>query len=259
MELRETFNTVAELYDRARPGYPPALYEDLAALTGARAGMRVLEIAPGTGKATVPLAERGYAVTAVEMGAELAAVARRNLARYPEARVVTAKFEEWGPPAEPFDLVCCATAFSWLDPALRLDRCAAALRPGGHLAVWDTHHVEGGTGQFFIDVQGCYERWDPATPPGLRLSRAEDIPVVSYGMETHPAFEAPVVRDYLYEVAYTTETYLDVLGTYSNHIALPEPNRGELFRCIAALLEQGYGGRIVKAYMARLLVARRRA
>jgi hypothetical protein len=30
-QLRATFDEAAELYDRARPGYPPAVFDDLAA------------------------------------------------------------------------------------------------------------------------------------------------------------------------------------------------------------------------------------
>ncbi|HXR10695.1 MAG TPA: hypothetical protein VN770_00235 [Gaiellaceae bacterium] len=40
--LRSTFDRVAELYDRARPSYPAALIDDVAAL-----GPRILEIGPG--------------------------------------------------------------------------------------------------------------------------------------------------------------------------------------------------------------------
>ena len=152
MALSETFDRVAEQYDRARPRYPAALYDDLAEITVLGEGAKVLEIAPATGIVTVELARRGYNVTAVEMGANLAAIARRNLRPFANARVELSRFEDWALPPEPFDLVCCATAFAWLDPAVRATRCAAALPPGGHLAVWDTLHVDGGTSQFFIDM-----------------------------------------------------------------------------------------------------------
>ncbi|HET8788172.1 MAG TPA: rRNA adenine N-6-methyltransferase family protein, partial [Actinomycetes bacterium] len=69
--LRSTFDQVADLYDRVRPGYPAALFDDLAELAGVGPGARVLEIGPGTGQATVPLAERGCRVVAVELGAGL--------------------------------------------------------------------------------------------------------------------------------------------------------------------------------------------
>ena len=94
-ELRQTFATVATLYDRVRPTYPAELLDDLAARI--RRG-RVLEIGPGTGQATVPLAERGFEIVALELGVELAALARAKLARFPTASIVDANFET-GPPA----------------------------------------------------------------------------------------------------------------------------------------------------------------
>ena len=80
MALRGTFDEAPELYDRVRPGYPEEAFEDLATLARLRPGSRVLEIGCGTGQATVPLAARGFEVVAVELGAGLAKVARRNLA-----------------------------------------------------------------------------------------------------------------------------------------------------------------------------------
>src|SRR4029450_9212770 len=91
--LRVTFDEDAERYDRARPGYPSAVFDDLAELAGIGPGCRVLEIGCGTGQATVPLAERGCQIVAVELGAGLAAVARRNLARFPDVPVITAAVE----------------------------------------------------------------------------------------------------------------------------------------------------------------------
>lgn len=44
------------------------------------------------------------------------------------------------------------------------------------MAVISTDHVAGGTESFFADVQHCYERYDPSTPPGLRLRPAAEIP-----------------------------------------------------------------------------------
>jgi SAM-dependent methyltransferase len=172
--LRVTFDQAAELYDRVRPGYPPALFDDLTELAGIGPGCRLLEIGPGTGQVTLPLAERGCQIVAVELGAELAAVARRNLARFPHVQIVTAGFEDWPLPTEPFDVVLAATAFHWIDPAVRVSKAADALRPGGMLAIIATHHIAGGDEAFFAEVQGCYERWDPKTPPSLRLPTAAD-------------------------------------------------------------------------------------
>jgi SAM-dependent methyltransferase len=198
--LRRTFDEAAELYDRARPGYPPAVFDDLAELAGIGPGRRVLEIGCGTGLATLPLAERGCAVVAVELGAGMAAVARRKLARFPEVRVVVSAFEEWPLPVEPFDAVVSATAFHWVDPAVRVVKAADALRPGGALATIATHHVDGGTEAFFVDVQACYERWDPATPSGLRLPAAADVPFDSAEIDRSVRFGPALFRRHEWEL-----------------------------------------------------------
>jgi len=259
MALNETFDRVAALYDRARPRYPRELYDDLAAITGVAPGARVLEIAPGTGIVTGELARRGYDVTAVEMGANLAAVAKRNLAPFPNARVEVSRFEDWDGGAGKFDLTCCATAFSWLEPSARPEKCAALLRPGGHLAVWDTLHVDGGTSQFFIDMQGCYERWMPGTEPGLRQPTIASAVRPEYGLGDSPAFELAATREYPVTLAYTTETYLDVIQTYSGHIDLSPENAAGLYGCIREMIDAKYGGRIEKQYLFYLQVWRRRS
>lgn len=237
--LRTTFGEDAARYHRARPTYPPELFTRLS-------GPRILEIGPGTGQATLPLTALGE-VTAVELSPELAAVARRHA---PGAQVIVANFDEW-PLPDPFDLVVSATAFHWLDPRTRMDRCAAALKPGGMLAVISTHHIAGGTSQFFVDVQDCYERWDPATPPNLRQSQADDTP---REFDESELFEAPEFFRYEWEQAYDTEAYVDLLLTYSNHIALPA--RDELVADIRQLIDTRYDGRVTKRYMTQLATAR---
>lgn len=256
--LRAIFDEDAARYDRARPGYPPTLFDGLAALAGLGPGCRVLEIGCGTGQATVPLAERGCEIVAVELGAQLAAVARRNLARFPRVTVATATFEAWPLPAEPFDVVFAATAFHWVDPAVRVRKAADALRPGGVLATVTTHHAAGGTVDFFADAQRCYEHWDPATPPNLRLLPGDAIPEDGDEIVRSERFDPPEFRRYGADIAYSRATYLDLLLTYSGHRALPPPAQRGLLGCIGDLIDGRYAGRIVKHYLYELRVARRR-
>jgi SAM-dependent methyltransferase len=257
-EDRALFDAVAELYERARPTYPPKVFDDVVALSGVPDGGRVLEIGCGTGQATRPMAERRYRMTAVELGANLAAAARRNLAAYPNVDVQTSAFEDWPLPDEPFDLVMAATALHWLDAAVALPKIAAALRPGGTVAIISGGHVEGGTSQFFVDVQDCYQRHMPGTAPGLRLSKAEDLPAGAPHLEASGFFERAQSRRYVWLRDFTTQTYIDELNTYSNHIALSETNRRGLLACIRELSDGRYGGRITKAYVTDLDVARKR-
>ena len=93
--LGATFDVVADLYHRIRPGYPAGLFEDLAIETGLHAGAMVVEIGAGTGQATRRLLERGWSVTALEPGPALAAVARRTVTGVGDLNVVVAPFEQW--------------------------------------------------------------------------------------------------------------------------------------------------------------------
>lgn len=259
LRLRATFESAAERYDRMRPAYPPAMWDALAALASLRPGSRVLEVGAGTGQATADLAERGYRVVALEIGPQLAALAARRLADRPNAEVVVGDFETWPLPATPFDAVVFATSFHWVDPAVRIAKSLAALRPRGTLAVVRTHHVAGGTEAFFAAAQACYERWDPATPPGLRLETGDEIPVDTDELEAAGAFSSVMVRRYEWNAAYRRDEYLDLLRTYSGHIALEPRARDGLLECIGRLIDTQHGGSIVKRYLTELLVAQRAA
>ena len=258
-ELRAIFDEDAERYDRARPGYPDLLFDDLCELAQLDAGSRVLEIGCGTGQATRPFAQRGMAIVAVELGANLAAVARRNLAAFPDARVVVSAFEDWtSAPPQPFDAVVAFTAFRWLDAERALPRVAAALQPGGAFVVVNTEHVAGGTAPFFVDVQDCYEQWDPDTPEGLRLEPAGAFAAcVDLRADAEHGFGEAVLRCYETDRVYTAETYLDVLQTYSGMRAMESSALDGLLTCIGELIDSRYGGMIVKRYLRTMRVAHR--
>lgn len=256
---RRTFDHVAALYDRARPGYPPAVFDAIESLADLHPGARVLEIGCGTGQATLPLAERGYQVTAVELGAHMADLARHKLARFPNVRVEHAAFEDWPLPAEPFALVVSAQAFHWLDPRTRWPKIAAALEPHGRVALFGHQHVAGGDRAFFERAQRCYEQYMPGTPPGLRLLEPEARPHEYAELDDGGLFESPILRQYAWEHTYTTREYLDVLSTYSNHQELAPDARAALFDCIARLIDGDLGGRVCKAYVTDLAVAHKRS
>jgi SAM-dependent methyltransferase len=258
LELRATFDRIAELYDRARPGYPPALFDDLAVLAGVGPGCRVLEIAPGTGQLTVPLAERGCEILAVELGADLAEVARRNLSAFPAVEVVTADFERLSPLPGPFDLVIVATAWHWLDPEVRMARAADALRPGGALATVETHHIAGGTMAYFAAAQqGCYPRFDPRARADEELPPASEIIADDGEAARSGRFQDPTIHRYEWEHTYRTQEYLDVVRTYSSTLTMPPATAQGLLGCLGDLIDGQFGGQITKRYLTQLRLARK--
>ena len=257
--LRATFEEVPELYERARPGYPAELFDEVVGCAGLRAGARVLEIGCGTGQATVPLAERGLEIVCVELGEGLAAVARRTLARFAGVEVVHAAFEEWEPEprAEPYDAVVAFTAFHWVDPEIRYEKPARLLRRGGTLAVVETKHVlpEGGD-PFWVEVQEDYDAVVPSEdnrPPG----RPEEVGDLRAEIDASGFFGDVLVRRYLVDVVYSTEEYVAVLDTYSGHRTMEPHARERLYELIRRRIEARPEPTVPKTYLFTLNLARK--
>lgn len=227
MDLRDTFDTVAELYDRARPTYPDELVDDLVSVVN---GGRMLEIGCGTGKLTTSLVARGVDVTCVEPGANLAALARRH------APVVPARFEDWEPDGT-YDVVACATAWHWLDPEIAPGKAHAILRPGGTLAVIGTHHVVPSDGDpFFRAVQVAYDAIGHGVDelPDVDDIRHDD----AVALRATGLFNVED-RSYLRTITYDAESYIDVLQTYSGHIAMTDDERQTIFDAVRRLAVDG--------------------
>ncbi|MEV6974668.1 methyltransferase domain-containing protein [Kitasatospora sp. NPDC093806] len=132
--LALSFGSVAAEYDRARPSYPDALFDELERLAGrALKGARVLDVGAGTGIATRLLAGRGADVVAVEpsdgMGAQFLASSRG-------LPLVRGTGDELPFHDDSADLITYAQAFHWTRPELSIPEAVRVLRPGGSIAVW---------------------------------------------------------------------------------------------------------------------------
>ena len=256
--LRDTFDQAAGLYQRARPEYPEELFDDLIAVTGIAPGDRLLEIGCATGKATLPLARRGFRITCLEPGPHLAQAARRNLAGL-DAEVVERRFEDWAPARpEEFDLVFAATAWHWIDPAQRYSLAWRALRPGGHLAFWATEHVfpDGGD-PFFTEIQAVYDEINEGLPPGAVQPRPGELPDLSSEILSSGWFRAVHVRHFDWARVYDADGYIDLLDTFSGHIAMEPWQRDRLYTEIRQRLSRRPGRTLRRGWGAVLHVARR--
>jgi SAM-dependent methyltransferase len=253
-----TFNEIAELYDRGRREPPDWVYDELLSSSGldpARA--HILEIGCGTGKSTLPLARRGCQVTALEMGANLARLARQHMALFPHVQIINTRFEDWASP-EAFDLVLAITAWHWLDPAVRYQRAASALKAGGILAFSRSEHAfPPGYDPFFEQIQDCYESigagrlpWPPAPPEAIGDNRAE--------IEQTGLFDDVRVIRRLWAEDFTADEHVALMRTASDHQLMEPAKRERLFAEMRRLIEARPQKRIVKHNLTLLHIARKR-
>ena len=249
--LRSTFNKSAEWYDRIRPAYPETLIDDVISLSAIPQGGQILEIGCGTGKATEMFASRGYAICGLDIGIDLASIAARKFRDSANIQIEVSSFEEWNFGGRLFDLVIAATSFHWIDPEIAYVKSAAVLKPNGSLAVFWNTHIRQDEG-FFLRVQDIYR----AYAPSMMSAAAKNL----YDCESADTalFGDPVVRSYKWAVEYSAKEYIDLLGTYSDHISLTAVERSNLFSGIEDLIDREYGGRVLKHYETVLRLRRKK-
>ena len=227
------FGEVAGEYDRIRAGYPAALVDDV--LDYARLDSRpALEVGAGTGKATTAFAARRIAVTAVEPDPAMAAVLADRVAGTPGGVTVSVcPFEEYAPD-RPYGLLFSAQAWHWVDPAVRWERAAAALVPGGALALfWNVDHLSDPDVHAAI-VSAHREHAPHIEVRGGPVDRsAPEATWPRSELVTRPEFGELSERSYARSVTLSTVDYLALLATQSAYRILDEPVRDRLFATIA--------------------------
>jgi SAM-dependent methyltransferase len=254
---RRSFDSVAELYATARPGYPAAVFDEVERQAPPPA--RVLEIGPGPGQATRVLAARGYAVVGIELGEAMARVARERLATFPAIEIVRADFHEWEPEPASFNVVFAASAFQWVDPAVSYPKARRALRSGGLLALVWSHPVRGrhAVARFWDANEEVYRRAAPsiAEPRGApRRTSFDPRP----GARASRLFGPMTRRSWRWRQPFTTDAQLALMATYSNHITLDPTERSALEQGMRELIDGEFGGQIVREFLTTLYTARAR-
>lgn len=128
--FKDHFSAVAAAYAGARPSYPDALFDWIAAVAPSR--RLAWEAGCGSGQATRSLAARFERVHATDASAEQLAHARGPA----NARFAVEPAERCSLGDASADVACVGQALHWFDLPRYFDECARVLRPGGVLVAW---------------------------------------------------------------------------------------------------------------------------
>ncbi|MBQ8579031.1 MAG: class I SAM-dependent methyltransferase [Clostridia bacterium] len=226
------FNSVPALYDRCRPVYPDEVYEDIFAYMNTPASDAVcLEIGIGTGQATRPVLLSGASVTAVEIGADLAAYTQNKYAEYPALSVVNCAFEDFTGTENGFDLIYSASAFHWIPEEVGYPKVYSLLRPGGVFARFANHPSPDKRRPKLCDaIQELYAIYMPGSHPAGEYT--DDMAANRAAIAEKYGFVDISHHLYYGRRDFTAAAYTALLGTYSDHLAIPEPRRTEFFAAI---------------------------
>ncbi|MEU0494725.1 class I SAM-dependent methyltransferase [Mycobacterium sp. NPDC006124] len=209
----ESFGSVADDYDRYRPRYPAALIERLVRSPG----LTVLDVGAGTGIASVQLAAAGADVLAVEPDEQMAALCAAK--GIPAER---STFEGWQTGGRTFDLVTFGQSFHWVDPDVALPKLASLLTPGGRLALmWNRITASDSMRRGIERISAEYGVTTPASTSGNNAETA----LQSLLRRTELSAERVEVRE---ELHYSTEDWLSLVFTHSNHVVLEPTAKAQL-------------------------------
>lgn len=240
--LEWTFNTQAERYEKFRPGYVSELYDDIFQSVNIDKNSNVIEIGIGGGQATLPILKTGCKLTAVEYGENLAKVCREKFRDYPDFSTVTARFENTVFGSNSCDLIFSASAFHWIPEEIGYPKVFDILKSGGVFARFANHPFKDkGCEGLHEAIQKIYDIYMPQ-PLAPKEYSAEDASNIA-GIALKYGFTDISYKLYHRTRTFTSKEYTELLGTYSDHIAIEEHTRNKFFSEIEEVIND-FGGQI---------------
>jgi SAM-dependent methyltransferase len=228
--LARAFAGVADVYDQARPDFPPEPIDWAWQRLGLGEDDTVVDLAAGTGKLSQALVGRAGRLIAVEPQAEM----RRVLAeRVPAAEIVDATAEELPLNAGSVRAVFVASAFHWFDGPAALAAIHRVLVPGGGLALlWNDFDDEG---QPWAEEFG--ERLDAVPAPDARPENRPHTGLWRTAFEDSTLFGPLESRLFARKARVEVDRLLLLMSTFSVLAARPQAEQQALMSDLRRIVE----------------------
>lgn len=241
------FDRVAETYARTRPTYPDPAVDWLLGAPS----LRVLELAAGTGKLTVSLAERGQHVVATEPSPQMITALAGGV-DVPSVRCVA---EQLPFTDACFDVVVVGQAFHWFDTAAAVPEIARVLAAGGTLAmIWNFRDERTDWSRQLSDIIGA-ENFGPAQPRGVDWLQSTELG------DSGP-FGPIEQRDFEFVQELDREGLLGLVSSRSYVLALGDEERKDVLDRVGRLSDATVDGAgrialpyVTECYRTRLTIA----
>jgi len=258
--LEGTFDTVVSTYDKMRPGYAPELFKTIFDYVSIGEDSRVVEVGSGSGQATAPVLTKGCELISVEYGENFSNLLKEKFKDYPKFSVITGKFEDVDLPSDSFDLVFSATAFHWVPEETGYKKVFEMLKKGGAFARFANRPRNcKNAPELAAEIDALYQEYynkQHNIKSGTRKwFTEEDAKAISLIPEKY-GFKDIECHLFYRERVFTAKEYTQLLGTYSDHIAIEEKIRNEFFAGIEDAINR-HGGTITISDTMDLELARK--
>lgn len=245
--LEWTFDTVASTYEKLRPGYVEELYRAIFEYIPIGEESNVVEVGSGGGQATAPVLATGCRLTAVEYGEQFSRLLQDKFKEYQNFSVITGKFEDTEFENDAYDLVFSASAFHWIPEKIGYEKVFAMLKNGGVFARFANHpYRDKGNPELSEKIDQIYEEYyytyynkksEKITEYTKEQAKARAMIADKYG------FTDIQYALFYRERVFSAKEYIELLGTYSDHIAIEESTRRKFFSAIEEAINH-HGGTI---------------
>jgi len=219
------FGAASDVYERARPTYPPDAVAWLVDALRLHPGATAVDLAAGTGKLTRLLTPTGARVIAVE---PVAGMRRVLVATQPGLPVLAATAEALALRGGRVDAVTVAQAFHWFDADAAFAELTRVLRPGGRVGlIWNARdrHVA------WVDaVWSVMDRVERRAP--WRDHDRQDRGALG----DRPGFGPMQAATFHHEQRVTPEGIVERFASVSHVAALDEPARAAVLDEVRGVL-----------------------
>jgi len=233
MEKKKSYNLAGKSYDKGRPPYPKEVVDWIISKTNMNSDDKLLEIAPGTGQATLEFASRGYQITCVELADNLANILV-NKVKDMNVNVEVAAFEDWvSPQSKKYNVIYCATAFHWLDPEVKYKKCSDLLTNNGQLVLlWNVFsNVKSGI------LKDAYDLLWKYCPEKRHIDSEELKDIRKTEVNNSGEFYLSEYIDYRWSLSQSREELISGFYSQSSFLSLEKSKQHELKMKLDSLFE----------------------
>jgi SAM-dependent methyltransferase len=213
-----SFDAVASLYSDVRPGYPSEVYEFAAAHHHFHAHSKILEVGAGHGVATREIHNfLGAPIDALEPGKKLCEILQRRFSGVPSIAVFNERFEDFLPHHR-YDALFSATAYHWIDPAIKYKKAFDVLDDNGIVVLYWNNYAIADAALNSV-VQEVYRRYWPDSPDGNSIYEKQRKRIENRRKEIGESgyFKLAGSKEMPRTLAFSIDRYIRLLKTFSDH------------------------------------------
>ncbi len=254
-EESKRFDEAADYYDQYRPSYPQALIDKIIGESKLEDSAQILEVGAGSGKATALFVDRGYRLTCIEPGANLAAIGEKKFQKTQQVKFITTRLEHWQEEPDTYDLAISAQAFHWVPKPIGYHKCAKSLKDNRYLCLfWNMYLNDlSDVGRHLRDVCKGY---------GVLLLNTKEeiekrIKTIVQEIEDSSVFNIPNVYQFPWSVDHNVEEFICFLKTGNGYLGLEEDRREELNNQLEQIFHKA-GGMITRKFICVLFMAQKK-